>query len=350
MTVSTLADGASTSNLSNPVGVAIEPSGSLVVSDFDNDDLVRVSTQGVVTTLTSQPGFTRPYALAYDATRDVLYSETDANPSGTHNFSTATIWTINRGSGAASNLVANVGTARGIAVLSDGRLVLGDYGNHVVRLLDPTTGAVTVLAGSTACVGDVNGAGTGASFNGPYGVAELPNDDNVVADWIARVLRRVTLAGVVTTFAGDGGPAGTIDGPAATARFNRPRALAADAAGNVYVSDDLAWRIRRIGADGTVSTLAGAGTQGFMDGAGNVAEFFGQEGDLRRTPDGSTIYVGRWDRGSDTPIRGIIGSMSSPSVLDLSASAAGPRDGAGLVRRLPALARGRRRNDNVPRP
>ena len=333
VTVSTLADGASTSNLANPVGVAIEPSGSLVVSDFDSNNLVRVSTLGTITVLASQPGFTRPYALAYDATRDVLYSETDANLSGAHNYTTATIWTVNRGSGAASTVASNVGTARGIAVLSDGRLVLSDYGNHVIRLLDPTTGKVTLLAGSTTCVGTVNGTGTGASFNSPYGVAVLPNDDIVVADWIARVIRRVTLAGVVTTFAGDGGPPGTIDGPAAAARFDRPRGLAADAAGNVYVSDDLgvansAHRNRRHCFD--LGRRRDPGIHGWGRQRGRVLRPGGDCRDPRRID----RLRGRWDRGKRHADRLPARARDHRRPLTPSPSTTGPRE----ARRLAAGA------------
>jgi sugar lactone lactonase YvrE len=306
VTVSTFAGGASPPNLTNPVGVAIVSGGGLVVSDFDANDLVSVSTTGVIAGLTQQGTFTRPYALAYDAAHNKLYAQTDADPTGAHGLTTATIWTI-ASNGAASNIATDVGTARGMAVLSDGRLVLSDGGNHVIRLLDPSNGKVTVLAGTTSCIGSVDGTGSGADFNDPYGVAVLPNDDIVVADFNAGILRKVTLAGVVTTFAGDGGPPGTpgqavtIDGPALMARFTRPRAIAADAAGVVYVSDEGEQRIRRIGTDGTVTTLAGNGTMGFMDGPGNMAEFYGQEG-IAVTSDGKTVYVADGTAGSDTPV------------------------------------------------
>ena len=257
---------------------------------------------GTITQLTAQSSFSRPYALAYDATRNVLYSQTDADPTGAHDhLTTSTIWSINRGSGAATTLAADIGYTRGIGVLSDGRLVLADRGSHVVRLLNPSTGKTSVLAGSPSCIGGVDGTGVGAEFNDPYGVAVLPGDDIIVADYVLRVLRKVTLAGVVTTFAGDGGPAGTVDGPAAGARFNRPQAVAADATGIVYVSDTGARRIRRIATDGTVSTLAGDGTAGFMDGAGSMAEFYGQEG-LAVSTDGLTVYVADGTAGSDSPV------------------------------------------------
>jgi DNA-binding beta-propeller fold protein YncE len=121
-------------------------------------------------------------------------------------------------------------------------------------------------------------------------------DRIIVADRDAHVLRLVTLAGDVTTFAGDGVP-GTIDGPLASARFVGPRALAADGSGAIYVSDDGAHRIRRITPDGVVVTIAGDGTAGYADSSGDMSEFFGQEG-LAVTADGTKLYVADGTSGS----------------------------------------------------
>ena len=303
VTVTTVAGGASAANFTNPVGVVIEPGGSLIVSDFDDNLLVRVAaTGGAITPLTSQADFTRPYALAYDGKRDILYAETDADPSGQHDHeTTATIWTVNCATGAAAALWPDVGYTRGIGVLSDGRVVLADRAHQVIWLVDPSAGTHKVLAGSLGCVGGVDGTGSGATFTMPYGLAVLPDDSLVVADYGLRTLRKVTAAGVVTTIAGDGGPAGTMDGPGASARFVNPQAVAADANGVVYVSDIGAHRIRRVGTDGTVMTLAGSGTADFLDGAGNVADFYGGEG-LAVSADGKTVYVADGTAGSDTPV------------------------------------------------
>ena len=81
-----------------------------------------------------------------------------------------------------------------------------------------------------------------------------------------------------------------VDGPCTSAAFNAPRAVAADSAGNVYVSDIGNHVIRRISAACTVETAAGDGTAGFNDGVGTDAEFYGQEG-IAVTPDGATVYV-----------------------------------------------------------
>ena len=108
----------------NPVSVAIEASGSLVVSDFDNSRLRRVvAADGTLSTLTVQSGFQRPFGLAVAG--NVLYAQTDTNPSGVRNPTTGTIWQIDGATGVATAVGPNLGRPRGIAALSDGRLVLG---------------------------------------------------------------------------------------------------------------------------------------------------------------------------------------------------------------------------------
>jgi len=298
--VSNIAGGASAAaDIVNPVGIVKETATSFIVSDFDANKLLRVTLTGQITALTSQPTFQRPYGLAYDTTADKLYAETDSNPTLAHGITTATVWVVDRNSGIPTTLKADAGGFRSIALLPDERLVLSDRGNHVINLMNPTTGAITLLAGNPACVGGANGTGAAAEFNSPYGAGVLPNGDLVVADDQLRVLRRVTLAGVVTNFAGDGGPAGTIDGPAATARFSQPRGVAVDAAGNVYVADLGSRRVRRVDTSGMVTTLAGDGTASFKDGPGDMAEFFGIES-LTVTADGSTVYVTDGTQGADT--------------------------------------------------
>jgi sugar lactone lactonase YvrE len=284
--------------LSNPVSVAIEPEGSLVVTDYDTDRLRRVSVDGTISTLTNQDTFLRPFGLAFLGSD--LYAQTDADPNGDHGPTTGTLWRVDRSSGVATVVAADIGGPRGFAALSDGRFVLSDFANQRVALLDPVTGVTTDLAGLAGCPGSANGTGAWARFLNPQGVVVLAGNRIIVADRAAHLLREISMTGVVTTFAGDG-VAGTIDGPRASARFVAPQALAADGSGDVLVSDVDAHRIRRIASDGTVMTVAGDGSAGFADGSGQHAEFFGQEG-LAVSADGKTIYVADGTGGSDTPV------------------------------------------------
>jgi len=130
---------------------------------------------------------------------------------------------------------------------------------------------VSTLAGSITA-GYQDGSGTNALFSGPQAVATDAAGNVYVADGFNNVIRKVTPAGVVSTFAGDGN-AGFTNGAAATAEFYGPEGIAVDASGNVYVADIGNNVIRKITAGGVVSTLAGNGTRGYINGAGTVAEF-----------------------------------------------------------------------------
>jgi serine/threonine protein kinase, bacterial len=274
----------------NPVGVIVEPQGSVLVADYDGNTVRRVATDGTVTTLTKQPGFVQPFGLGYGKNGD-LFVSTDYDPSGLKDAQSGTLWHLDAVGGVATAMAPDMGRARSFAAVPDGRLVVTNYQNNHIYLVDPATGSPTELAGNSGggCLTFADGVGSAATFDVPYGVVVLSDGRIIVADRSNHRLRAVTIDGTVTTYAGDGG-SGTIDGPLLQARFAGPQGLAADSHDNVFVTDSVAHRIRRVGADGTVTTIAGNGVAGWQDGAGADAQFFGQEG-IAVTPDGQTIYV-----------------------------------------------------------
>jgi len=158
---------------------------------------------------------------------------------------------------------ARFGWPDGVAVDTAGNVYVGDRDNHRIRKITPQ-GVVTTLAGA-GTPGYADGPGGAAQFKGPLGVAVDAAGNVYVADFENHRIRKVTPQGLVTTLAGSG-EAGFADGPAASARFNRPKGVAVDAAGNVYVADFENHRIRKITPVGAVTTLAGSGEAGFIDG------------------------------------------------------------------------------------
>lgn len=152
----------------------------------------------------------------------------------------------------------------------DGSVFVTDGGeaNRIRRIA--TDGSVITFAGSSE--GFTDGAGSAARFHTPSSLAIDALGNLYVADTGNHAIRKITPLGEVTTFAGTG-EAGFRDGPAAQARFHAPMGVAVDAMGRVFVADSWNDRIRMIGLDGVVRTLAGGDAPGFADGAGYLARF-----------------------------------------------------------------------------
>ncbi len=186
----------------------------------------------------------------------------------------------------AGGLSARFFDPQGLASDSQGNVYVADTGNHNIRKITPEGSScrVSTIAGATAMTsptpGYLDGTSTGARFLNPRAIAVFNDTNLFVADAGNRVIRKITLkAGswVTTTLAGNPGVAGSADGTNGGARFQSPSALAADAAGNLFVLDDEAHVLRKITMQGTnaiVTTLAGvAGETGSADGANSEVRF-----------------------------------------------------------------------------
>ncbi len=269
----------------NPVGVLVDAAGGLFVTEYDGGRLRKIDGNGAATTLST--GFREPFAMV--AIDDALIVQTDVDRNGVKGADSGTLWRVGSAGGAPELLLEGLGRPRGLARLGDGRVVFSDRNRHALAILNLVDSTVTPLAGS-GTAGFSGGRGAQAQFDDPYGLALLPDGSIIVADRLNHVIRKVTLEGDVTVFAGDGNPGMRDDPDKLLARFDEPVDVATDVAGNVFVSDSRNSRIRRIGSDGSVETIAGDGTRGFADGAGATAKFYGQE-QLDVSPDGRTIYV-----------------------------------------------------------
>lgn len=160
-----------------------------------------------------------------------------------------------------------------VAVSPDGTVYVADAGNHTIRRIVPG-GLVTTIAGIAGARGAQDGAGSQARFNFPTGIALAPDRSLYVADSNNHVIRRVDAEGMVTTYAGEPGSFGLADGARTSARFNSPFDVGVGPDGAVYVSDSGNCLVRAIAPNGTVRTLAGAaGACEHADGPASQARF-----------------------------------------------------------------------------
>jgi sugar lactone lactonase YvrE len=120
---------------------------------------------------------------------------------------------------------------------------VADYGNHNIRKIT-TAGVVSTFAGSGS-QGSADGAGANATFTVPVGVAVDANGNIYVTDQGSHKIRKITATGMVSTLAGNGSQ-GSADGTGANASFKWPSGVAVDAAGNVYVADSGNHKIRKL--------------------------------------------------------------------------------------------------------
>jgi aspartate/glutamate racemase len=164
---------------------------------------------------------------------------------------------------------------------------------HVIYKVDLATGASTVLAGQDGTGVYADGKGTAAGFKTLTGIT-LMGGALYVSDSGNQSIRKVTLDGDVTTYAGASNAPGTVDGTGAAAKFTYPGDVTTDGAGNLYVVDTSNNNVRKIAAGGVVTTLAGSGTNKTQDGVGAAASFslpstitFGKAGTA------SAIFVGQ---------------------------------------------------------
>lgn len=279
----------------NPVGVLVVDK-KLYVADFDNGKVREINLDTyVTTTVVSQQDFSRPFAFAHCG--GTLFVATDRKPDERVQTNTSgTIWRIDLGAKRATPVAVGIGRPRGLACINS-QIAFADYQNHVVGLVNPSSGAVTTLAGRRGVSGMQDGSGEGALFFAPYGIVAR-GSELIVADYDNHRLRRVGLDGAVATIAGVG-TAGFADGAMNAAKFNRPQAMTIDSAGTIYITDTDNFRIRRITGT-SVETIAG-GSAGFQDHDDRLqSKFFGLEG-ISVSADGSWAYVADGNRGEAAP-------------------------------------------------
>ncbi len=287
--------------LNYPAGLALDGAGNLYIADSGNRRVRRLAAD-ILSTVNVPVTLELPTGLVFDAAGNLYIADR------TRVVRLAT-------SGAAT--VLNV-AARDLALDGAGNLYAAAGAPQIVRIT--AGGALGVIAGATTeprFWGD-GAQATVARLDSPRGLALGPDGAIWIADTGNARVRKVTPAGVITTVAGAGrgGAVGEFL-PAISARLFAPASVALDAAGNLWIADALASRVRRVSPSGLIATAAGTGQAGYngdgpatvtqlnlpagvlADSAGNVYIADTNNHRVRKlTPDGALITVaGRGIRG-----------------------------------------------------
>jgi sugar lactone lactonase YvrE len=273
-------------SLRTPVGVGVDAQGNVYIGDISNNRVRRVGTDGIITTIAgngnsgfsgdggpaTQATFRNMDGIAVDPIGNVYVADR-ANDRIRRVGTDGVITTVagNNGvgfsgdGGPATQARMDIYFGGGVAVDAQGNLYVSDTNNHRVRRVSPD-GVITTFAGGgtpAAGIGD-GGPATQARLNSPQGLAADASGNVYIADRFNNRIRRVSPDGVITTIVGTGQSGFSGDGgPATQARLNAPYGVAVDAKGNVYIADTGNHRVRRVGPDGVIVTVAGTGTAGF---------------------------------------------------------------------------------------
>jgi sugar lactone lactonase YvrE len=290
---------AARARLAFPFSVVVDAAGNLFIADAYNNRVRQVSPSEMISTVagTGQAGFSGdggpaskarlslPALMASDLAGNLFISEQDnqrvrkVSPDGLITTVAGTGKIGFSGDGGPAT-AAPLNWPRGLAVDAAGNLYIADHYNHRIRKVSPD-GIITTVAGSGrdspsegVSTGD-GGRATEARLNGPFGLA-LDRSGNLYFAELGDLfgtntgyrVRKVDSNGIITTVAGSDRRGFSGDGGLATqARLDTPRGVAVDTAGNLFIGDGGNNRVRKVDANGIISTVAGGGTNGYVDGA-----------------------------------------------------------------------------------
>jgi RHS repeat-associated protein len=229
---------ATQATLNAPMGVAVGPDGSLYIADFNNRRIRRVGPNGIINTVAGNGGF---------------------------GFS---------GDGGVATQ-ANLSSPRGVAVASDGSLyiAIAELTTNRIRRVGPDGNINTVAGNQLGGFSGDGGLATQAGLGAPFGVAVGPDGSLYIADTGNRRIRRVGPDGIISTVAGNGGSPFSGDGGVATdAMLTAPAGIAVGPDGSLYIADVNDSRIRRVGPDRIITTIAGNDQFGFSGDGGRATQ------------------------------------------------------------------------------
>lgn len=275
--------------LNGPYFVSVDATGNVYILDKFNFRIRKIFTSGIIVTIAGNGGLgstgdgslgtsaeIRPYGMAVDKNKNVYIS--DAAYHKIRKVSAAGIMSTVAGTGVigsagngGSALSAQLSAPYGMTFDEAGNLYVADGLANVVRKISPA-GIISRFAGDdTAGFAGDDGAAVVAKLDSPYAVAADRKGNVYISDMINNRVRKVDAAGIITTYAGTGSHGYSGDGGLAMfAELDRPAGLATDTIGNLYIADADNDVIRMVDTAGVITTVVGNGTPGFGGDLGPV--------------------------------------------------------------------------------
>jgi sugar lactone lactonase YvrE len=274
---------ATSAQLNEPTGLAIDAAGNVYINDFNNNRVRKINTSGIISTVAGNgtAGFSGdgglatsaqlngPGTVGIDALGNLYIADLMNNRIRKVNTSgiistiagTGTVGFSGDGGLAVS---AQLFQPWGVSVDGSGNIYISDVGNNRVRKIN-SSGIISTFAGTGAVgFGGDGGAATSATLNGVNGVAFNSSGDVFMAEYGGHRIRKVNSSGTISSVAGNGIAGFSGDGGIATsAQLKNPPFVAVDGTGNLYIADFMNSRIRQVNPSGIISTFAGNGTMGF---------------------------------------------------------------------------------------
>jgi sugar lactone lactonase YvrE len=267
--------------LDRPTAVSVDRDGTFYIADYGNNRIRKVTTDGKITTFagTGEAGFSGdggpasaaklsgPYGVRADGRGNVYIA--DARNGRVRKVSPDGIIATVAGNGQPGahgdgGLATSASLGRPDDVLADdaGDLYIVDADACQVRKVTPD-GIIHTVAGSTTFQGD-GGPATAARLNVPAAIALDRQGNLYIADLRNHAVRKVSPEGSISTVAGTGKPGFDGDGSSATmAHLREPGGVVCSPDGSVFIADGVNFRVRRIGTDGVIQTIAGTGKRGY---------------------------------------------------------------------------------------
>ena len=326
-----------------PAGVAADSEGNIYIADTENHRIRKVGAEGNISTVAGSAGFglsgdggpataaefVFPADVAVDSAGNLYIADTEnhrirrVDARGyIATFAGAEAYGFS-GDGGPSNL-ARLNFPQDAAVDGVGNVYIADTFNHRIRKVD-ANGYIATFAGTGIPGYSGNGGPAAeAQLNIPEGVAVDGIGNVYIADTGNNRIRKVGADGNTSTVAGGGNPTDGVGdgGPATAARLSSPQDVAVDGDGNIYIADTHNGLIRRVSADGNISTFAGVGTLGYGgDGGPATKAYLNWPQDVAMDGDGN-IYIA--DRSNDN-----IRKVGADGIISTVAGGGNPTDGVG---------------------